>query len=56
MAMCRWVPESTTALASPAAASAILAVPRPGALTSSYLACTALAVAWTPYDVSETWP
>ena len=54
MAMGRWVVEATTALACPAEAATTLEGLRSCSIIHTYLACTALAVAWTPYDVSAT--
>ena len=52
MAMGRWVVEATTALAYPAEAATTLEGLRSCSIIRTYLASTALAVAWTPYDVS----
>ena len=54
MAMGRWVVETTTALACPAEAATTLEALRSCSIIHTYLASTALAMAWKPYDVSAT--
>ena len=56
MAMGRWVAEATMALARTAEAATTLEGLRSCSIIHTYLASTALAVAWTPYDVRETQP
>ena len=54
MAMGRWVVEAIMALTCPVHATTTLERLRSCSIIHTYLACTALAVAWTPYDVSAT--
>ena len=52
--MGRWVVEATTALACQAEAATTLEGLRSCSIIRTYLASTALAVAWPPYNVSAT--
>ena len=52
--MGRWVVEASTALAGVAEAASTLEGLRSCSIIHTYLASTALAVVWTPYDVSAT--
>ena len=53
-AMGRWVVEATMSLACERTHATILEGLRSCSIIRTYLASTALAVAWTPYDVSAT--
>ena len=54
MAMSRWALDSTTALACCDGPASILERLRHCSIIHTYLASTALVVAWTPDDVSAT--